>query len=114
MGSSKFELNLFHRVVILDKKLCFILSFYTQFTAFLRVPAIGGGARRAGGPYPPNKNLGEPPPPHVLVPKITFKDAFRNTGDLGIFRGDIFCPQTTHELPKKHHEAGPHEQLPTA
>ena len=112
MGSSKFEFNLFHGVVILDKRLCFILSFYTQFTAFLRVPAIGGGARGQGVHTRPNKNLGEPP--HVLVPKSTFKDAFHNTGDVGIFRGDIFCPQTTQELPKKHHEAGPHEQLPTA
>jgi len=24
----------------------------------------------------------------------------------------IFCPQTTQELPKKHHKAGPPEQLP--
>ena len=45
------------------------------------------------------------------MPKITFKDVFHNTGDVRIFRGDMFCPQTTQELPKKHHEVGPHEQL---
>ena len=40
---------------------------------------------------PPNKNLG---------------------GTCGIVdtRAQIFCPQTTEELPKKHHEAGTPEQ----
>ena len=46
--------------------------------------------------------------PHVLVPKNTFTDVFDNTRD-------IFCPQTTQELPKKHDEAGSPEDndLPT-
>ena len=70
-GSSKFEFNLFHRVVFLDKKLCFILSFYTQFTVFLRVLAICGGARGGKGTVAPRKQkfCGAP---HVLVPKSTF------------------------------------------
>lgn len=95
-GSSKFEFNLFHRVVFLDKKLCFILSFYTQFTVFLRVLAICGGARGGQGdrsPPPPNKNFAEPPT--FWCRKALFKDVFHNTDDVGIFRGDIFCPQTT-------------------
>ena len=84
-GSSKFEFNLFHRVVFLDKKLCFILSFYTQFTVFLRVLALGGGARGGKGTEPPT----------FWCRKALFKDVFHNTDDVGIFRRDIFCPQTT-------------------
>ena len=52
-------------------------------------------------------------PSHVLVPKNTFTDVFDNTGDISDFRAHIFCSQTTQELPKKHNEAGPPEQLPT-
>ena len=46
--------------------------------------------------------------PHVLVPKNTFTDVFDNTRD-------IFCLQTTQELPNKHDEAGSPEDndLPT-
>ena len=47
--------------------------------------------------------------PHVLVPQNNFKDVFNNTCDIGDFRAHLFCPQTTEELPKKHHEA----ELPT-
>lgn len=51
----------------------------------------GGGAR---GPWPPpNKNFGEPPT--FWCRKALFKDVFHNTDDVGIFRRDIFCPQTT-------------------
>ena len=35
------------------------------------------------------------------------------TCGIGGIRVHIFYPQTTQELPKKHHEAGPPEQLPT-
>ena len=35
------------------------------------------------------------------------------TCGIGGIRMHIFYPQTTQELPKKHHEAGPSEQLPT-
>ena len=40
-------------------------------------------------------------------------DLFDNTCDTGDFREHIFCPQTTQGLPKKHHESGLPEQLPT-
>ena len=42
-----------------------------------------------------------------------FYDVFDNTCDISDFRAHFFCPQTTQELPKKHNEAGPPEQLPT-
>ena len=61
----------------------------------------------------PKKNLGGAGLPHVLVPKNTFSDVFDNTCDSSDFRAHIFCPQTTQELPKKHNEARPPEQLPT-
>ena len=51
-------------------------------------------------------------PPHVLVPKNTFTDVFDNTCDISDFRAHIFRSQATHELPKKHNEAGRPEQLP--
>ena len=35
------------------------------------------------------------------------------TCGIGGIRVHIFYPKTTQELPKKHHEAGPPEQLPT-
>ena len=44
------------------------------------------------------------PPTQVFMPKNTFTDVF-DTGDIDGFRGHIFCPQTTQELPKKHNEA---------
>ena len=37
---------------------------------------------------------------------------FDITCAIGDFRAYIFCPPTTQELPKKHHEAGSSEQLP--
>ena len=40
-------------------------------------------------------------------------DVFNITCDIGDIRTHISCLQTTQELPKKHHEAGPPEQLPT-
>ena len=43
----------------------------------------------------------------------TLTDVFDVTSSICDFRAHIFCPQTTQELPKKHHEAGPPEQLPT-
>ena len=46
-----------------------------------------------------------------LVPKNTFTDVFDNTCDISDFRGQIFCPQTTQQQPKKHNEAGPPEHL---
>ena len=60
-----------------------------------------------------NKNcLGHslpPPPPHVGVKNI-ISDI---TGGISDIRVHIVCPQMTQELPKKHHEAGQPEQLPT-
>ena len=60
-----------------------------------------------------NKNcLGHslpPPPPHVGVNNI-ISDI---TGGISDIRAHIVCPQMTQELPKKHHEAGQPEQLPT-
>ena len=43
----------------------------------------------------------------------TLTDVFYVTSSIHDFRAHIFCPQTTQELPKKHHEAGPPGQLPT-
>ena len=40
-------------------------------------------------------------------------DVFDNTCDIGDFWEHIFCPQTTQELPKKYHESGLPEWLPT-
>ena len=68
-------------------------------------------------PSPPNKNFfgGERSLPHALVPKNSFTNVhvFNNTCDISDFTAHIFCPQTTQELPKKHNEVGPPEQLPT-
>ena len=36
-----------------------------------------------------------------------------NIDDIDDFRAHIFCLQKTEEIPKKHNEAGPPEQLPT-
>ena len=47
------------------------------------------------------------------VPKNTFMDVFDITCDISDFRAHIFCPQTTQELPKKHHKAGPPKQALT-
>ena len=58
-----------------------------------------------------------PPPPFKqkigVEPENTFTDVFDNTCDIGDFKAHIFYQQTTQELPKKHHEAGSPEQLPT-
>ena len=51
-----------------------------------------------------NKTPGE-----VQTVKVVFDITCGNGG----FRAYIFCPLTTQELPKKHHEAGSSEQLPT-
>ena len=48
-----------------------------------------------------------------MVLKNTFKGVFDNTWDIGNFGVHIFCPQMAQELPKKCHEIGPPEQLPT-
>ena len=50
-----------------------------------------------------------PPPLHFGAKNIT-SDITVGIGDI---RVHIFCPQMTQELPKKHHKAGPREQLPT-
>ena len=56
-------------------------------------------------PSPPTKIWrGHAKRPDALVLKNTFTDVF----DIGDFRAHISCPQTTQELPKKHHEAGAH------
>ena len=51
--------------------------------------------------------------PRFGAKKSTFTDVFDNTYDIVDFRAHIFCPQTTQELPKRHNEVGPPEQLPT-
>ena len=61
-----------------------------------------------------NKNclehsLPTPPPPYVGVKNIR-SDITDGISDI---RAHIVCPQMTQELPKKHHEAGQPEQLPT-
>ena len=61
-----------------------------------------------------NKNclghsLPTPPPPYVGVKNI-ISDITSGISDI---RAYIVCPQMTQELPKKHHEVGPPEQLPT-
>ena len=67
-----------------------------------------GGA--GGSVAPTNRNA---PPPKVLVPKNSVRRGPQTlTGVFNITR-NISCPQTTPELPKKHQEAGPPEQLPT-
>ena len=52
------------------------------------------------------------PPTSPLVPKTLLPNVFDNTIKTD-FGEHIFCPQTTQVLPKKHHEAGLPEQLPT-
>ena len=44
---------------------------------------------------------------------VIFKVVFDITCGIGDFRAYIFCPPPTQELPKKHHEAGSSEQVPT-
>ena len=70
-----------------------------------------GGGR--GSRSPPKQKFGVAEPPYILMPKNTFMDVFDITCDTGDFRVHIFCPQTTQELPKKHHEAGPPKQALT-
>ena len=43
--------------------------------------------------------------PLVLVARNTFTDIFDNTCDIGDFKANIFCPQMTQGLPKKHHKS---------
>ena len=69
-------------------------------------------------PAPPKQKFIEgqsppPPPPQRFGAENTFTDLFDNTCDIGDFRVHIFCPETTQDLPKKHHEAGPPVQLST-
>ena len=73
---------------------------------------MGSGA---GGAIisPTNKSRGGTELCRVLVLKNNFKDLFDNTWDIGNFGVHLFCPQMTQELPKKRHEVGPPEQLPT-
>ena len=53
---------------------------------------------------PPNQNLARAcKAPRRFSAENSFTDVF----DIDDFRAHIFCPQTTQELPKKHHEAGP-------
>ena len=61
---------------------------------------IGGGVGGQKGALAPQTKIGgHPSPPlHVLVPKNTIADAFDNNFDIS---AHIFCPQTTHEFPKK-------------
>ena len=67
--------------------------------------AGGRGVRSPPPPAPPTKIWrGHTKPPDALVLKNIFTDVFDNTCDIGDFRMHIFCPQTTQELPKKHHE----------
>ena len=62
---------------------------------------MGGGGEVEGDPWPARFGAKK------------HKDEFDNTCDMGDFRAQIFCPQMTQELPKKHYEAGLPEQLPT-
>ena len=72
------------------------------------------GSRRVRSPPPPLKKKqitnigGKNPPFHVLVLEDTFTDVFDITCDMADFKAHIhiFCPQTTCELSKKHHESG--------
>ena len=64
-------------------------------------------SKGSGGLGPTNKNFGGDP---CFGAKNVFTDVFDITCDIGDFRVHIFCPQTTQELPNKHHEAGLPEQ----
>ena len=91
---------------------------YTKFES-QNTHYIGGGAGAGGSVAPPppppdkkktnNKYWGKEPPFHVLVLEDTFTDVFDITSDMADFKAHIhiFCPQTTCELSKKHHESGP-------
>ena len=68
-------------------------------------------SRGAGGVVTPEQKLGGRTP-HILVPKTISRDVYDNTCDNGDFRlqsTHFLRPQTTQELPKKHHEAVPPE-----
>ena len=64
-------------------------------------------SRGSGGLGPTNKNLGGGG--HVLVPKM-FLPMYLTLPVTSATSECIFCPQTTQELPNKHHEAGLPEQ----
>ena len=85
----------------------FFIPTLPGITLKLMEQPIGGGEVGRGfrSPVPQGAEL-----LHILVLKKSFKDAFDITCD---FRAHIFCPQTTQKLSKKHHEAGPPEQLPS-
>ena len=75
---------------------------------------IGGGAEGARGPWPPPPvEICESPTPRFGAEK-TFTDVLDNTCGHRRLQNAHFLPSDgTQELPKKHHEAGPPEQLPT-
>ena len=57
-----------------------------------------------------NKNPGTK---HCKERSTTLTDVFEINCGIGAFRAHIFCPPATQELPKKHHEVGSPEKLPT-
>lgn len=71
------------------------------------VSIIGGvaGGRRVRSPR-------SPPPPYVFNAEKHFYGMYLAL-PVKSTTSERFCPQTTHELHKKHHEAGPLEQLTT-
>ena len=71
------------------------------------VSIIGGvaGGRRVRSPR-------SPPPPYVFNAEKHFYGMYLAL-PVKSTTSERSCPQTTHELHKKHHEAGPLEQLTT-
>ena len=83
------------------------------FLTYLLIIISGraGGVGR-GSVVPLNTNMAGQSPSR-LVRKNTFTEVLHNTCDISDLKAHIFSPQTTQELPKKHHEAGPPKQLTT-
>ena len=89
-------------VYFADKHLCHRIKMMMMMMMMTQ-RSMGAGVFSPSPP--PNQNLARAcKAPDALVLKNTFTDVF-NIGD---FRAHIFCPQTTQELPKKHHEVGAH------
>ena len=98
------------------KKLCMICEGGDLIKKNLPLKEISSAHRRpsrgAGGVVTPEQKLGGENPPTFWCQKPFLRDVYDNTCDNVDFRlqsAHFLRPQTTQELPKKHHEAVPPE-----
>ena len=94
-----------------------LLTHWPTTTLTILPEAIGGEGGRGGSVaphHPSTKNGGGAEPPRLSAKKHFYECICHPIDiacDIDDFRSHIFCPQTTQQQPKKHHEARPPEQL---